>query len=133
MDPVAALVGIPYVDKGRDPAVGLDCWGVVRQFYQTVRGVLLPSLVARYVSAFDAASVSALVADEASAWTRVAAPAFGDVVTFNVSGRPWHIGVCLGGGRFLHTVKGVGSVIERLDSPLWAPRIEGYWTYGRKL
>lgn len=39
------LLRVPYVDGGRDPAHGLDCWGMVRAIRHHVLGLaLLPTL-----------------------------------------------------------------------------------------
>ena len=35
------LIGIPYVDYGRDPHKGLDCWGLAMELYRR-RGIQLP-------------------------------------------------------------------------------------------
>lgn len=60
---------------------------------------------------------------------RVDAPQEGDLVVLTEGGRPRHVGVCLGGGRFVHVEEGERSRVERLTSPLWANRIEGYYRY----
>lgn len=71
------------------------------------------------------------VSDPAKArdWQRVAQPRALDVVVFNRAGRPGHVGVCIGRGRFLHVEEGARSVIEYLASPLWQSRVEGYYRY----
>ncbi len=67
--------------------------------------------------------------EEAPEWQPVAQPRALDVVVFTRAGRPAHVGVCLGRGRFLHVEEGARSRIEYLSSPLHAPRIEGYYRY----
>jgi len=37
------LLGVPYVERGRDPAIGLDCLGLVMEFYRRA-GVAFPDL-----------------------------------------------------------------------------------------
>lgn len=64
---------------------------------------------------------------QATGWVRVARPAEGDVVVFKIAGKPGHVGVCDGRGGFLHCEEGRSAVIERLSSPLWGSRIEGYY------
>jgi hypothetical protein len=39
-----------------------------------------------------------------------------------------HVGVYIGGGRFLHTREKTGVVAERTDAPYWKHRIVGYYT-----
>ncbi|OBU50164.1 NlpC/P60 family protein [Stenotrophomonas maltophilia] len=65
----------------------------------------------------------------ATGWQRVPVPQRLDVVVFNSAGRPWHVGVCLGTGDFLHVEEGRTSRIERLGSPMWEARIGGFYRY----
>lgn len=41
-------------------------------------------------------------------------PQFGDIVTIRLYGLECHIGVCLGDGNFLHSIRGPGSAMEKL-------------------
>lgn len=127
------FIGIPYLDRGRDPGVGLDCWGLPILFYKRYLNVALPSLLEGYDTARDHQAVTDLVLQQSSMWNVADAPAWARLVTLNVAGRPWHVGVCLDGRHFLHTMEGLGSVIDRLDSPRWQPRVDKYWTYGRRI
>lgn len=126
------FIGIPWLDRGRDPVVGLDCWGLVRHWYRLRLGLELPSLVQGYAHAHDRHAVAALVARESAGWVPVpTAPQADDLVTLLLAGRPWHVGVVLDERHFLHTLEGHGSVIGRLDAPLWSPRIDGFWRFAR--
>lgn len=66
---------------------------------------------------------------DAPEWVRVERPQALDVVVFNREGRPGHVGVCVGGGRFLHVEEDDTSCTDRLSSPIWRPRIEGFYRY----
>jgi hypothetical protein len=59
-------------------------------------------------------------------WQRVERPQLFDVVVFNRSGRPAHVGVMVGPTRFLHVERDARSRIERLG-PQW--QIEGFYRY----
>lgn len=126
----AYYVGIPYVDKGRD-LDGADCWGTVRLIYWAEKRIALRSLDECYLSGKCRSQVAATVAAEKAAhWRQVETPEAFDVVTLTVALRPFHVGLCLGDGRFLHNLcVGQGSVIESLDSLRWRNRIEGYDRY----
>ena len=65
----------------------------------------------------------------ATQWARVDIPAPLDVVVFTRAGKPSHVGVCIGGGKFIHADEGQRSCIERLSSPFHKGRIEGYYRY----
>jgi len=67
--------------------------------------------------------------EDAADWSRVARPQPLDVVVFNLAGRPGHVGVCVGRGRFFHVEEHSRSRVESLLSPLWSSRIEGYYRY----
>lgn len=126
---VGDYIGIPYVDRGRDATVGLDCWGLLRLFYAEQFGVVLPSHDERYLSSELRDQTCALARDEiARAWAAVDAPAFGDAVVLSVLGRPFHVGIALDSFRFLHTLRPEqGAVIESLQSPAWARRIDSFY------
>jgi cell wall-associated NlpC family hydrolase len=131
---VADYIGLPYADRGRDARTGLDCWGLVRLFYAEQFGLDLPSHTERYLSCTAREQTAALVAHEtARAWYAVAAPHYGDVVALTVYGRPFHVGVVLNDGLFLHTLRpSQGAVIESLRAPVWAPRIDGYYRHASR-
>ena len=42
-----------------------------------------------------------------------------------------HLGVYLGAGRFIHSVEKVGSMIVRIDHPIWKNRIAGFYRWNR--
>ncbi|WP_372382121.1 NlpC/P60 family protein [Xanthomonas sp. NCPPB 1068] len=64
---------------------------------------------------------------QAQGWIATASPQEGDVVVFNIAGKPGHVGICDGRGGFLHCEEGRTSRIERLNSPMWSSRIEGFY------
>ena len=127
---LAEFVGIPYVNQGRDPALGLDCWGLPMWWYARQYGIELPSLLDGYTSANDREQVAHLVSLQSQQWRRVEAPHQGDLVTLkHKRGTPWHVGIYLHGQRMLHTADGIGSCIEFLQTPRWANRIDSYWRH----
>lgn len=67
--------------------------------------------------------------DQAIGWEKVGKPSVNDVVVFNRAGRPSHVGVCVDSLSFLHVEENSKSCIERLSSPLWSRRIEGFYRY----
>lgn len=62
-------------------------------------------------------------------WVKVEIPTEMDVVVFSTSGKPDHVGVCIGRGRFIHVEEGCRSRIEYLSSPLWGAKIYGFYRY----
>jgi cell wall-associated NlpC family hydrolase len=94
------MVGIPYHYGGNDPR-GFDCSGLVFYAYREA-GVL----VAR-TSREQLRASQLLDFDQALP---------GDLVFFRMSKRSWHVGIYLGGQRFIHAPStGRAVAIERLD------------------
>ncbi len=120
-------VGLPFGDKGRGPTY--DCWGIVREVLRRERGLDLPDYTGEYASSGDRISVSAAVTEGCRSWTKVQAAQVFDVAILRLAGRPWHCGLVVADDWMLHTLSGVGSVLERLSSPVWRNRIEGFYRH----
>lgn len=132
---VARALGTPFRAKGRDWR-GVDCWGLVYLAYRELRGVDLPTYADDYAERDlrGSRALGGLVAREAESWrlVRAAGEPSGaedilDVVVLRLGGRPVHVGLYLGEGRFLHAEEKIGVVVERLASPMWARRLEGIY------
>ncbi len=131
-DFICRAIAVPFVDKGRGWS-GWDCWGMLRLFYHEVLGISLPSYAEGYADAGQSAEtrnqLRAVIAIGKALWRCVPAPEVGDVVLLNIGGHPLHVGLALGHGRMLHAERRVGTLIERLSSPIWARRVEGFYRY----
>jgi cell wall-associated NlpC family hydrolase len=118
------LIGLPFIDGGRDPAVGLDCWGLSTEVFRRY-GINLPDYK---ISCEDASRIHSEVEEQREGWRRceheIPVPAL-VVIRFTVYCD--HTGVYIGQGRFIHTRKGLGVNIDRVDNPAWAKRIEGFY------
>ena len=92
------LIGTPFIDGGRDKEIGLDCWGLARE----------------------------MTAEEMD-WERLNAPEEGCLVLLRLSPEVWanHVGICLGGGKFIHAYSATGTCIDRLAR--WRSRIVGFY------
>ena len=108
-----ALLGVPYRFGSDDPAVGLDCSGLVRFVVRGVLGVQLPRQA-------EAISRTGVEVDRQQLQP-------GDLVFFNTLGRPFsHVGVYLGGDQFVHAPARRGQVrIEQISQPYWQRRFNG--------
>lgn len=132
---VAPYIGLPYAEKGRSRE-GADCWGGVRMVMQEVFGRVLPDYADAYASTKDHASVAAAIeAGLADGWRNVERTQEGDLLSLKMAGRPWHCAVMVNAMQFLHWPppdkqgRQLRSCIERLDSPHWARRIEGFYRH----
>ncbi|MFL6600852.1 MAG: C40 family peptidase [Steroidobacteraceae bacterium] len=94
------MVGVPYHYGGTDPR-GFDCSGLVFYAYREA-GVPVARTSRDQLRASQPLNV-----DEALP---------GDLVFFRISKRTWHVGIYLGGQRFIHAPStGRAVAIERLD------------------
>lgn len=125
--PWSRWIGIPYVDQGRDEA-GFDCWGLVRAVLRVEAGLDLPSYHTDYASAVDRVAVQRLVRGESESWLEVSEADARrlDVVVLRVAGRECHLGVVVGHGCMLHTLRGTGVVLEAWGRPRWRRRVRGF-------
>jgi cell wall-associated NlpC family hydrolase len=102
------LLGAPYRDGGTLPD-GFDCSGLVTYVFAR-HGVAVPRDVRRQASAGAPVERDGI------------AP--GDLVFFATTGSgPTHVGVAIGGGRFIHAPKSGDVVrIESMAATYWASR-----------
>lgn len=119
-------VGIPFKEKGRDEN-GLDCWGLVRLWYDKELGIELPSYIDAYQTTNDIEITETIKKEQAIKWELVDTPKRGDVVLLKIKGLPWHVGIYLGDNRMLHVEQGCDSIIEKLGRSKWKNRILGYY------
>ena len=108
-----SLVGIDYRYGGDSPDRGLDCSGLIRYVFQEVTGVTLPR-TAKELSRIGAA-------------VRAGDLAPGDLVFFNTRRYAFsHVGIYLGGDRFIHAPSRGGEVgVATLSSGYWQKRYNG--------
>jgi len=100
------LVGTPYRYGGNTPESGFDCSGLIGYVYKSRAGVAPPRTVAQLSDFGESVSTRNLRT--------------GDLVIFG-SGRPFHAGIYVGEGRFVHAPSTGGTVrLDRLDNRYWA-------------
>lgn len=127
---LASLVGIPYVSTGRNPAVGLDCWGLVVHASAVLFQRELPDYRG-YANACDHEQTTVLF-EERSKWQRIAKgdEIPGDVLLLRLAGHPVHAGLVVGDNLMLHTLTGRNATLERYDSlSPWYHRWEGVYRW----
>jgi cell wall-associated NlpC family hydrolase len=100
-------IGVPYHWGGTSPSTGFDCSGFV-QYVFSLHGKYLP----RTASAMYYAT------------SPVRYPLPGDLVFFNTYGGVSHVGIYVGGGRFI-SAAGRGVRIDSLQDSYWSARYLG--------
>ena len=131
MQRVRDLIGVPFVEGGRDPKTGLDCLGLVgiaaRRFNPDAD---VPLVCIGHDATVD---VLELYSKERPRWERIDAPEPGCVVTMRIDpARPdlvQHLGVFVGGKYILQTLRKMSSHLVRMDHPYFAKKIEGFYRW----
>ncbi len=127
------LIGTPFVNEGRDPKKGLDCYGLVMEVFGRY-GIKLPEYTANYD---DAAKIDAIIRQQKTnpIWKKVKEgtepPAPSIVcISFGVpKGIINHTGVYIGDGKMIHTRDRIGVCVDRVESPAWRRIIDSFYTY----
>jgi len=111
------LIDSGYRYGGKNPEAGLDCSGMVSHIYRQAAGLLVSG------SAADIAKLGRPVA--------IGQLKPGDLVFFNTRNKPHsHVGIYIGGGRFVHAPNSHGKVrTESLTQGWFAQRLEEARTY----
>lgn len=100
------LVGTPYRYGGNTPEGGFDCSGLIGYVYKHRAGIAPPRTVAQLSDFGQPVDGSDLRT--------------GDLVVFG-AGRPFHAGIYVGEGRFVHAPSTGGTVrLDRLNGTYWA-------------
>jgi cell wall-associated NlpC family hydrolase len=123
---LSKFIGIPYKPKGRSWD-GVDCLGLVGLFHKEVNGIDFPDWSMVYSDPNDFARSSQLISQEKSAFIAIHTPRQGDIITLRFGQFICHLGLWIDGSTFLHSLEGHDSAIERLDSPSWKHRINGFY------
>ena len=108
-----SLVGIPYKYGGNSPDSGFDCSGFVDHVFRHTLGINLPRSSDEISHLGQAISTGNLRA--------------GDLVFFNTLQRKFsHVGIYLGGDRFIHAPNSNGSVrTENMRETYWKRHYDG--------
>ncbi|HVR45763.1 MAG TPA: C40 family peptidase [Candidatus Binatia bacterium] len=102
------FLGVPYSFGGTSTA-GFDCSGFVQHVFAML-GIPLPRTAdAQYDVGHSA----------------VGGPHPGDLVFFDTYGGVSHVGIYLGGGKFVHASSSHGVMVSRLSESYWASRYVG--------
>lgn len=107
--------GFRYRYGGREPTKGFDCSGLV-QFVHRQQGIAIPRTAKAQWSHVSRVSKAEM------------GP--GDLVFFRVPGNPWHVGIYLGQGQFLHAPRKDSKVRVESLNRFWRRHFRGagrYW------
>ncbi len=100
--------GTPY-QYGGTSKTGIDCSALVKNAYQTIYGMQLPRTTKQQRRVGNKISKRSLQA--------------GDLLFFKPAGTPNHVGIYVGGNRFIHASSSKGVTIALLNKDYWLPRL----------
>ena len=119
-------LGVPYRHKGRS-LEALDCWGLIVFIYRDF-GIEVIDLE-DYDENWSVKGRNYFIENYYKKWQAHGAPAYLDLVMFeNSKGIPYHAGVYLSKGEFIHCCK-AGTVIGKLFDKKWQERLVGLYRY----
>lgn len=110
---------------GRDYAT-YNCFDLVKEFYKDQFQLDLKEYFEGDVP--ERKEVESLIISNKGKFISVSdKPVFGDIVVIKFYGVECHIGVVIGGGKFLHSARGIGSLLDKLDR--YSNMIAGYFRH----
>src|SRR5690606_31263576 len=108
-----SLVGTPYRYGGNTPEGGFDCSGLVNYVYRDMLDLRLPR-------------TSSALADYQGPRIAPERLTAADLVFFGSGGHVSHVGIYVGGGRFVHAPSTGGTVrLDHLDGSYWRDHYSG--------
>lgn len=124
------LVGVPFVSGGRDPAIGLDCWGLFMLVQQKF-GHDVPDVD---VLCTEILSINRTARKQIKdLWQLVSEPLPGCAVVMATDHEHpdilQHFGVQLDNRRVIHCLQNTGVVVDYLDLLQGALCIKGFYKW----
>jgi cell wall-associated NlpC family hydrolase len=136
MRELADYIGCTFRHGGRGPG-SFDCWGLVQVIYRDHYGITIPvdnsdiaaDAIFRVAKAFRHQML------DTDTWTQLHTPETPSIVIIaNHPDHPAfinHCGIYIGAGRFLQCLETPGVVSTRIDDPVWARKIRGFFRYNQ--
>jgi cell wall-associated NlpC family hydrolase len=125
------LVGIRFLDRGRNPSTGVDCWGLI-MLAMKKNDVDIQDFRISCHSTIDIHGAFSIAAE---GWRKMEAMEEGDVVAMAMDPHlpdvVQHFGYAVDDTRVLHTMEKMGSVIMRFNHPFIKYRIRGFYRWTR--
>jgi len=125
------LIGIPFLMGGRDPKIGLDCWGLSQEIMKRY-DIVVPDIME---TCYDVVKINSHVKDQKSSdnWEEILEPEDGCVVLMAIDEKMpnvvQHIAVYIGDGKIIQTLEKVNSFVVKINDSYWRKRIKGFYKW----
>lgn len=104
-----------------------NCLDLVKEFYSDQFNLCIKNYFEGDVVP-DRKEIDCLIKTNKGEFTEIVAmPKFGDIVVINLYGYASHLGVYVGNGQFLHSLKRVGSCLDNISR--YSKMIEGFYRH----
>ena len=127
-----ALIGTPFKHLGRTKEEGFDCYGLFIFLMKEI-GVEIPDWT--YNQDWAKHGKNYFVENYHFYAQEIRADCIkaGDAALLKgVNGTACHVVVCIGGNKFIHTLKGIGVSIASFDLPMYQRRLVGFYHMKRQ-
>lgn len=124
------LIGVPFVDKGRD-IKGCDCMGLTIMAHKAFN-IELPDF---NVESDDSEKINSNFIEQlySNKWEKLEKPEVPCVVVFGFNPHcpemVTHVGTYIGEGKILHTLTDKSSSVFKMDHPFFKNKILGFYRY----
>lgn len=120
-------LGVNYKYNGNSILEGFDCINLCCAIAKD-RGIYLPNINHTDFNINNYGLRMKEVKDTPNIWKKVA-PQENALVLFKIHGVIKHVGYMIDKYSFIHITEGSKVTVERLTSPQWNKRIEGFYVY----
>ena len=127
-DWVKKYVGMEFKSGGRT-SDGCDCYGLVRLILANEYSVLLPSFTRGYFDANDQNQTGGLFKKYMPLILaeKIEVPEEKALAVIRTRGLCTHVAIYAGDGYMMHIMANTAAVCDRIDNPMLAGRIEGWY------
>ena len=122
------IIGVPFVEKGRSPETGWDCFGLLKWCMKEAYGIDIPEHMDDYSCVRDKDGAFRIIMAEAPRWRSLLKPEYGAVPVFSFV-RAYHVGFFIDTYHFLHVYEGIQTSIADVNSLMWASRLRGVYKW----
>jgi cell wall-associated NlpC family hydrolase len=128
------LINIPF-KAGGNSSEGIDCYHLAQKVFKKYQ-IDIPDYIDACRTAVDTGlksnTINREIDERRKDWIKIEEPIEPCLVVLRTSDNPslcTHLGVYVGGGKFIHITKEKRSVLERITHPFWEASIEGFYLY----